>query len=248
MPTLEADHALLPQLPPAVRVNQIDWGRMASDLAEDGSAVARSLLTREECEQLTVLYPQSERFRSRVVMARYAFGKGEYQYFSYPLPDIVAELRTSLYRRLAPIANDWNARMRISTRYPTEHADYLELCHRAGQKRPTPLLLQYGDGDYCCMHQDLYGDLAFPMQVVVLLAEPGRDFTGGEFLLVEQNPRGLSRAEVVPLRQGDAVAFAVSHRPAKRARGSARVNLRHGVSRLRSGHRHTLGVIFHDAR
>lgn len=232
----------------AERVDRVDWDRMAKDLADGGSAVARQLLTPEECEALTALYPQNGLFRSRVVMARYAFGKGEYQYFSYPLPDIVCELRTAFYRRLAPIANGWNQRMRIDTSYPAEHADYLDLCHRAGQKRPTPLLLEYGAGDYCCMHQDLYGDLAFPMQVVILLAEPERDFIGGEFLLVEQNPRGLSKAEVVPLRQGDAVAFAVNHRPAKSARGTARVNLRHGVSRLHSGHRHTLGIIFHDAK
>lgn len=248
MLTLEVDQSSPLKLAPAERVNQIDWGRMASDLAANGSAVAQRLLTRDECERLTALYNESDHFRSRVVMARYAFGRGEYQYFSYPLPDLVTELRTALYQRLSPIANAWNERMRIGTRYPADHADYLDLCHRAGQKRPTPLLLQYADGDYCCMHQDLYGDLAFPMQVVILLAEPGRDFSGGEFLLVEQSQNGLSRAEVVPLRQGDAVAFAVNHRPAKSARGSARVKLRHGVSRLHSGHRHTLGIIFHDAK
>jgi hypothetical protein len=175
----------------------------------------RGLLTAEECEGLRTLYAQSNRFRSRVVMARYAFGKGEHQHFSYPLPDVVQGLRTALYRRLSPIANDWNRRMQISLRYPQEHADYLELCHRAGQQRPTPLLLQYGEGDYCCMHQDLYGDLVFPMQVVILLAELGRDFAGGEFLLIEQSSKGLPRAEVAPLREGDAVAFAVNCRPAK---------------------------------
>lgn len=233
---------------PAERIDRIDWNRMARDLADGGSAVAEALITPQECAALSALYARRDVFRSRVVMARYAFGKGEYQYFSYPLPDLVSTLRTALYRRLAPIANDWNDRMRIDTRYPTEHADYLALCHAAGQKRPTPLLLEYGAGDYCCLHQDLYGELAFPMQVVILLAEPGRDFEGGEFLLVEQGPRGLSKAEVVPLRQGDAVAFAVNHRPARSARGTARVNLRHGVSRLHSGHRHTLGIIFHDAK
>lgn len=248
MPLLEATRPLTIGLTPSERVANVDWNQMADDLADHGSAVARRLLTQDECDQIAAFYPESQRFRSRVVMARYAFGKGEYQYFSYPLPVPIAELRTALYRRLAPIANDWNKRMRIDTRYPTEHADYLDLCHRAGQKRPTPLLLQYGDGDYCCMHQDLYGELAFPMQVVILLSEPERDFTGGEFLLVEQNPKGPSRAEVVPLRQGDAVAFAVNHRPAKGVRGSYRVNLRHGVSRLHSGHRHTLGIIFHDAK
>ncbi len=248
MSTLQNEHVLKSRLSPTERIEQIDWDRMSNDLANGGSAVARQLLTSEECEALTALYPQNGLFRSRVVMARYAFGKGEYQYFSYPLPDLVSELRTALYRHLAPIANNWNNRMRINTAYPSEHADYLDICHRAGQKRPTPLLLEYNAGDYCCMHQDLYGELAFPMQVAILLAEPERDFTGGEFLLVEQNPRGLSKAEVVPLRQGDAVAFAVNHRPAKSARGSARVNLRHGVSRLHSGHRHTLGIIFHDAK
>jgi hypothetical protein len=248
MSALQAVRLLEPKLTPAERVNQIDWDRMAKDLADGGTAVARQLLTPQECDALTSLYAQNGIFRSRIVMARYAFGKGEYQYFSYPLPDLVGELRTALYRHLAPIANGWNERMRINTQYPSEHADYLDICHRAGQKRPTPLLLQYGAGDYCCMHQDLYGDLAFPMQVVILLAEPERDFTGGEFLLVEQNPKGLSKAEVVPLRQGDAVAFAVNHRPAKSARGTARVNLRHGVSRLHSGRRHTLGIIFHDAK
>jgi hypothetical protein len=248
MSILEIENSPHSKLTPAERVERIDWNRMARDLAENGSAVAQHLLTPAECRELASLYAQPDRFRSRVVMARYAFGKGEYQYFRYPLPAMVAELRTALYRYIAPIANDWNARMRINTVYPSEHAKYLALCHGAGQRRPTPLLLQYGDGDYCCMHQDLYGDLAFPMQVVILLAEPGRDFTGGEFLLVEQNPRGLPRAEVVPLREGDAVVFAVNHRPAKSARGTARVNLRHGVSRLRSGHRHTLGIIFHDAK
>lgn len=233
---------------PAQRVAQIDWKRVSSELAEDGVAVAEKLLTVDECRYLAALYSDSARFRSRVVMARYAFGKGEYQYFSYPLPDMVAELRTALYRHLAPIANAWNERMRIASRYPADHADFLQKCHDAGQKRPTPLLLTYNDGDYCCMHQDLYGELMFPMQVVFLLSEPGRDFTGGEFLLVEHNPKGPARPHVVPLRQGDAVAFAVNHRPVKSARGSYRVNLRHGVSRLRSGHRDTLGIIFHDAK
>ncbi len=248
MPTLKAAPSLPNALSAAERVDRIDWDRMAGDLAAGGSAVARQLLSQEECEELTALYAQDSIFRSRVVMARYAFGKGEYRYFSYPLPDLVGELRTAFYPHLAPIANDWNARMRVHGRYPSTHAEYLDLCRRGGQTRPTPLLLQYGSGDYCCMHQDLYGDLIFPMQVVILLAEPGRDFTGGEFLLVEQNPRGLSKAEVVPLRQGDAVVFAVNQRPARSVRGTARVNLRHGVSRLHSGHRHTLGLIFHDAK
>ena len=181
-------------------------------------------------------------------MARHGFGKGEYKYFSYPLPEPVADLRASLYPRLAPIANRWNERMGIEVRYPARHADFLDRCHEAGQLRPTPLLLQYGPGDYNCLHQDLYGELAFPLQVAILLSEPGRDFTGGEFVLTEQRPRMQSRAEVVPLRQGDGVAFAVHHRPVAGTRGNYRVNLRHGVSRVRSGRRHTLGLIFHDAK
>jgi hypothetical protein len=181
-------------------------------------------------------------------MSRHGFGRGEYQYFAYPLPDLVEGFRTALYPRLAPIANHWNALMKIGVRYPARHADFLALCHKAGQARPTPLLLQYGTGDYNCLHQDLYGDLAFPLQVAVLLSEPGRDYSGGEFVLTEQRPRMQSRPDVVPLRQGDAVAFAVHHRPVAGTRGTYRVNLRHGVSRVRSGRRHTLGIIFHDAR
>ena len=181
-------------------------------------------------------------------MARHGFGKGEYRYFKYPLPDLLGGLRTALYPRLAKVANDWNERMGLAQRYPAQHAEFLKLCHDAGQTRPTPLLLQYGPGDFNCLHQDLYGDLAFPIQVAILLSEPGRDFTGGEFVLTEQRPRMQSRAEVVPLRQGDAVAFAVHNRPVRGTKGTYRVNLRHGVSRLRSGRRHTAGIIFHDAR
>jgi hypothetical protein len=193
------------------------------------------------------MYPDDAAFRSRVVMARHGFGRGEYKYFQYPLPGLVEELRTNLYPRLAPIANRWNEALRIDLRYPAKHAAFLERCHDAGQRRPTPLLLQYGEGDYNCLHQDLYGEHVFPIQVAVLLSEPGADFAGGDFVLTEQRPRMQSRVEVVPLRQGDAVAFAVHHRPMQGARGIYRVNLRHGVSRIRRGHRHTLGIIFHDA-
>jgi hypothetical protein len=186
-------------------------------------------------------------FRSRVVMGHHGFGRGEYKYFRYPLPGIISGLRTSIYPRLVPVANRWNEAMGIDARYPAKHPDFIKRCHAAGQLRPTPLLLQYTLGDYNCLHQDLYGEHVFPIQVTILLSEPGRDFTGGEFVLTEQRPRMQSRPEVVPLRQGDAVAFAVHHRPVQGARGVYRVNLRHGVSRLRSGHRHTAGIIFHDA-
>jgi len=245
MLTLERSMSL--KLAPTERVNQIDWSRMAADLADGGSAVAQRLLTPEECQGLTALYDQPAHFRSRVVMERYAFGRGEYRYFGCPLPKLVAELRPAIYRHLAPIANDWNERMRIRTRYPAEHADYLDVCHRAGQKRPTPLLLQYAAGDYCCMHQDLYGEHVFPLQLAILLSDPGADFDGGEFVMTEQRPRMQSRPMVVPLRQGDGIVFAVHNRPVQGTRGTYRVNLRHGVSRIRSGHRHTVGIIFHDA-
>jgi hypothetical protein len=180
-------------------------------------------------------------------MARHGFGRGEYRYFEYPLPTLITGLRTELYSRVVTSANDWNERMNIAARYPKEHADFLKICHAAGQIRATPLLLQYATGDFNCLHQDLYGELAFPVQVTVLLSEPGRDFTGGEFVLTEQRPRMQSRAEVVPLRQGDALLFAVHHRPVEGTKGSFRVNMRHGVSRIRSGRRHTMGIIFHDA-
>jgi hypothetical protein len=227
---------------------QAGWDRIASLLNEQGSVVLEKLLSPNDCDKLAARYAMDDCFRSRVVMSRHGFGKGEYKYFSYPLPESIASLRGALYPPLAIIANDWNARMGLETRYPPNHADFLARCHKAGQPRPTPLLLQYEPGDYNCLHQDLYGDLAFPLQVTVLLSEPGRDFTGGEFVITEQRPRMQSRAEVVPLRQGDAVIFAVHHRPVKGARGDYRVNLRHGVSRIRSGRRHTVGIIFHDAR
>ena len=227
---------------------QADWDRVGSSLNDHGNAVLEKLLTQTDCERLAARYGDDDGFRSRIVMSRHGFGRGEYKYFSYPLPEPIASLRTSLYPPLAAIANDWNARLGIELRYPPAHADFLVRCHKAGQSRPTPLLLQYGPDDYNCLHQDVYGDLVFPLQVAILLSEPGRDFTGGEFVITEQRPRMQSRAEVVPLRQGDAVIFAVRHRPVKGARGDYRVNLRHGVSRIRSGHRHTVGIIFHDAK
>jgi uncharacterized protein len=234
--------------PFAQRVEQYDWEAIGADLDAFGCAVLGGLVTPDACARLTALFPHDEQFRSHVHMARHGFGKGEYKYFRYPLPPAIAELRTALYGRLAPIANAWNERMSIATRYPQRHADYLEQCHGAGQTRPTPLLLQYQAGDYNCLHQDLYGELAFPLQATILLSAPGSDFTGGEFVLTEQRPRMQSRAEVVPLAQGDAVVFAVHSRPVKGSKRTYRVNLRHGVSRLRSGRRYAVGIIFHDAR
>ncbi len=234
--------------PAEVRIARYDWDVTGSDLGAFGAAVLDKLLTPGECEAISALYPHEEYFRSHIHMARHGFGRGEYRYFNYPLPSLIAGLRTALYSRVATSANEWNARMNIATRYPEEHSDYLKICHRAGQTRPTPLLLQYGPSDYNCLHQDLYGELAFPLQVAVLLSEPNRDFTGGEFVLTEQRPRMQSRVEVVPLRQGDAVLFAVHNRPVQGTKGAYRVNLRHGVSRVRSGQRHTLGIIFHDAK
>ena len=231
----------------ADRIEALEWEGVSGSLDAQGSAVLERLLAPDECRALAVLYSEEDRFRSRVVMARHGFGRGEYKYFSYPLPGMVADLRSAFYPRLAPIANRWNAAMRIDVRFPEAHADFLVRCHEAGQVRPTPLLLQYGADDYNCLHQDLYGEHVFPLQVAILLSEPGTDFTGGEFVMTEQRPRMQSRPEVVPLRQGDAVIFAVHHRPVQGTRGMYRVNLRHGVSRVRSGHRHTLGLIFHDA-
>src|SRR3984893_7169498 len=240
-------HSAPPSDIPA-RVAGIDWAQAVRDLDAQGAAVLKGLLSPEECRALAALYPDDGCFRSRVVMGRHGFGRGEYKYFAYPLPDLIAELRPALYARLRDGANRWNEAMGIDIRYPESHDAFLKRCHAAGQTRPTPLLLQYGEGDYNCLHQDLYGEHVFPLQVAILLSEPGQDFTGGEFVLTEQRPRMQSRPEVVPLAQGDAVAFAVHHRPVQGARGAYRVNLRHGVSRIRSGHRHTLGVIFHDAK
>ena len=212
-----------------------------------GCVVIDNLLSAEQCAALAAAYPDDALFRSRAVMGRHGFGRGEYKYFGYPLPEPIAALRQSLYAQLAPVANRWNEAMGIDVRYPAEHRDFIARCHGAGQLRPTPLLLQYETGDYNCLHQDLYGEHVFPLQVAILLSEPGRDFTGGEFVLTEQRPRMQSRVEVVPLKQGDAVAFAVSQRPVQGTRGPYRVQMRHGVSRLHSGHRHTAGIIFHDA-
>jgi hypothetical protein len=231
-----------------LRVSQFDWTMLSEDLSSHGCAVIDKLLSPEECQRIAELYPEEGHFRSHIHMARHGFGKGEYRYFKYPLPALIGGLRTALYPHLANIANGWNERMGIDQRYPEPHAEFLKQCHARGQMRPTPLLLQYVPGDFNCLHQDLYGDLAFPLQVAILLSEPGRDFTGGEFVLTEQRPRMQSRAEVVPLRQGDAVAFAVHNRPVKGAKGNYRVDLRHGVSRIRSGLRHTVGIIFHDAQ
>jgi hypothetical protein len=225
----------------------MDWAHIQSELDAHGCALLPGLLEREECAALRDLYRCEDRFRSRIVMARHGFGRGEYQYFRYPLPEIVAGLRGSLYPPLARIANRWNEALGEEIRYPDSHAEYLARCHAAGQTKPTPLLLQYGSGDYNCLHQDLYGELVFPLQVACLLSAPGEDFTGGEFVLTEQRPRMQSRAEVVPLRQGDAVVFPVHRRPVTGTRGVYRVNMRHGVSRIRTGSRHTLGIIFHDA-
>lgn len=233
---------------PEARAAALDWPRLAADLDAYGCALIGSLLAAEECAALAAAYDDRRRFRSRIVMAQHGFGRGEYQYFAHPLPALVSGLRGALYPYLAVIANRWNAAMGVETRYPHEHAAFLERCHQAGQTKPTPLLLRYAEGDYNCLHQDLYGDHVFPLQVAFLLSAPGRDFTGGEFVLTEQRPRMQSRTEVVPLGQGDAVIFPVRQRPVRGARGSYRVTLRHGVSRVRAGRRHVLGIVFHDAR
>jgi hypothetical protein len=226
---------------------EIDWNVIANELNTQGSAIIQSLLTQSQCEEIAAWYAHAGMFRSRVVMERYSFGKGEYQYFRYPLPDIVAGLRTLIYPQLVPIANRWNQLMKIDVSYPALHADFIAQCHAADQCRPTPLLLRYVEGDYNCLHQDLYGEQVFPLQLAILLSAPERDFSGGEFVLTEQRPRRQSRADVVSLQQGDAVVFAVHQRPVQGTRGIYRVNMRHGVSRVRRGERYTLGLIFHDA-
>ena len=226
----------------------LDWARIASDLGARGNAVAERVLSVGQCRELTALYAEEQPFRSRVIMSRHGFGRGEYKYFTYPLPTVVSQLRAALYPHLAPIANEWNEKLGIDVEYPRTHEAFLKRCHEAGQTLPTPLLLQYEQDDYNCLHQDIYGEHIFPLQIAVLLSAPEEDFTGGEFVMTEQRPRMQTRPEVVPLKQGDGVIFAVHHRPVQGTRGVYRVKLRHGVSRIRSGHRHTLGVIFHDAR
>jgi hypothetical protein len=232
----------------AARVAALDWTGIAAALDAHGCAITGALLTPAECAVLARAYAVDHLFRSRVIMARHGFGRGEYKYFAYPLPEPIAALRTALYPALAAIANRWNEAMGIAVRYPHGHQEFLDRCHDAGQTKPTPLLLQYREGDYNCLHQDLYGEHVFPLQITLLLSRPNADFTGGDFVLTEQRPRMQSRAEVVPLAQGEGVIFPVHHRPVRGTRGTYRVNMRHGVSRLRSGQRHTAGIIFHDAK
>ncbi|WP_291381535.1 MULTISPECIES: 2OG-Fe(II) oxygenase [Achromobacter] len=225
---------------------QQDWIRAVADLDAHGNAILPALLTPAQCTGLSDAYDLDDRYRSRIVMARHGFGRGEYKYFRYPLPDLLARLRGALYAELAPVANRWNRQMGIAVQYPANHADFLARCHAAGQRRPTPLILQYGPGDFNCLHQDLYGEHVFPLQVAVLLSAPGEDFTGGEFVMTETGTRE-QRADVLPLQQGDALIFTVNQRPVPGVRGWRKVAMRHGVSELRSGRRHTLGIIFHDA-
>ena len=229
-------------------VDGYDWTAVEQQLDSCGWAVLPALLTADETAALDRLYDDDRLFRSRVVMAKHGFGRGEYKYFKYPLPAILADLRTAMYRRLVPIANHWNESMRVAVRYPASHAEFIARCHGAGQTRPTPLLLRYAEGDFNALHQDVYGEHVFPLQMMTLLSDPGRAFTGGEFVVTEQRPRMQSRVEVVPVGLGDGVVWAVRDRPAQGRRGTYRVTMRHGVSRVRSGHRHTAGVIFHDAK
>ena len=232
----------------ARRVAALDWPGIAAAIDAHGCAVERALVAPQACAALAASYDDDALFRSRIVMARHGFGRGEYKYFAYPLPALVGELRAAMYPPLAEVSNGLNESMGIAVRYPKTLDEFLDRCHRAGQTKPTPLVLRYGEGDYNCLHQDVYGEHLFPLQATVLLSVPRQDFTGGEFVLTEQRPRMQSRAEVVSLEQGDCVIFPVRHRPVRGTRGSHRVTMRHGVSRLRSGHRHTLGIIFHDAR
>jgi hypothetical protein len=241
-------HSLTLQDALDTRIAAADWRAVADDLGCDGFAVMPALLTPAQCEEITGYFGQDARFRSRVVMERHAFGRGEYKYFNYPLPEVIGQLRQSLYPHLAPIANRWHALMRIKGRFPATHAEFRRVCHAAGQQRPTPLLLRYQANDYCCLHQDLYGEHVFPFQAIFLLNQPGRDFAGGELLLTHSNPNKPGRADVAPLSQGDAVVLAVNHRPVRSPHSLYRANVRHGVSRLHWGQRHTLGIIFHDAK
>jgi hypothetical protein len=246
--SLPGEPRLTPSTPALMaRIAGLDWTRIAAKLEAEGYATTGAILPAEDCAALAQSYACDALFRSRVIMTRHGFGRGEYKYFDYPLPELVASVRSALYPQLSVIANRWNEMMGGDQSYPSDHAAYLAQCHAAGQKRPTPLLLQYACGDYNCLHQDVYGALVFPLQATFLLSSPGDEFTGGEFVLTEQRPRMQSRAEVVPLVQGEVVIFPVHHRPVRGTRGVYRVNMRHGVSRLRSGQRHTLGVIFHDA-
>ena len=230
------------------RVEAVDWRQVSGDLDAEGNAIIRGILAPDECDAVRTLYDRDDLFRSTVVMERHGFGRGEYRYFRYPLPDLITRLRTEIYPHLAPVANRWNEAMGIHIRFPATHKEYLQRCHEAGQDKPTPLILKYGTDDYNCLHQDLYGEHVFPLQFAVLLSEPEKDFTGGEFVMTEQRPRMQSRPIVVSLRKGDGVVFAVHHRPVQGKKSVYRVNLRHGVSRIRSGNRYTLGIIFHDAR
>jgi hypothetical protein len=238
----------MPRADAAARIRELDWSGIAQALDASGYAPVQALLTSDECDALAALYPQDSLFRSRVIMSRHGFGSGEYKYFDYPLPTTVATIREVAYAHLVTIANQWHTRLAIAQRFPPKHSDYLRRCHAAGQHRPTPLMLSYGAGDYNCLHQDLYGEHVFPIQLTALLSDPRRDFAGGEFVLTEQRPRMQSRAHVIQLGKGDGVLFAVNFRPAEGSRGYHRVRVRHGVSTIRSGNRHTLGVIFHDAR
>jgi hypothetical protein len=246
--TAEPKDSVTAGTPAPAAFARIAWPEVETALDLHGCATVGPLLSGRQCRSISAMFGSEAPFRNRIVMAQHGFGRGEYKYFAYPLPPLIDVLRTALYPPLAAIANRWNEEMLIDVRYPARHAEFLDRCHRAGQTKPTPLLLQYAAGDYNCLHQDVYGEHVFPLQVAFLLSEPEADFSGGEFVLTEQRPRMQSRAEVVPLRQGAGVIFPVHHRPVRGTRGVYRVNMRHGVSRVRSGHRHTLGVIFHDAR
>ncbi|WP_432475151.1 2OG-Fe(II) oxygenase [Brucella anthropi] len=232
----------------ADNISAYDWQKIGAELDEFGATILRNIISPQNCRELVAGYHNMAAFRTVISMRKHGFGRGEYKYYANPIPALIWNLRQTLYPQLAPIANRWSERLGSDVRFPLTHDEFLDRCHAAGQTRPTPLILQYVEGDYNCLHQDIYGDIAFPLQVAILLSEPEKDFTGGEFVLTEQRPRMQSRAEVVPLRQGDGVVFAVNDRPMQGTRGDYRVKMRHGVSRIRSGQRHTLGIIFHDSR